>query len=84
MAKPKIGKLKNTIADWRKALLGPKSGDTLTPVERQIVREGLPHHHSTIDHPLAGDRCPNTPDHRHRFQAVGDNFRCVACPGWKE
>jgi hypothetical protein len=83
--KRKIGKLKNTVADWKKALLGSKAEDApLTPLDRQMVREGLPHHHSTIDHPIAGKRCPGTPDGRHRFQVVGDNYRCAACPGWKE
>ena len=62
----------------------PDEDAPLTKLDRQMVREGLPHHHSTIDHPIAGERCPNTPDHRHRFEVVGDGIRCAACPGWKE
>jgi hypothetical protein len=78
--KPKIGKLKNTIAVWKQALLGETVNK---PSAQDMARiTGLPTFHD-FDRHVAGQRCPNTPHGHHRFNPTNPEEPCWNCGGAK-
>ena len=81
MAKKRtIGKLKNTIADWRKSLLGET---TNKPSAQDMARDtGLPTFHDFTRH-VASERCSKSTDGHHRFNPTNPDEPCWHCGGDK-